>query len=250
MERLVNQCSLTNPMPELCELTDTQFDKLLDLRDELEKISGVDPDVLLDICTAIKSKGITVKEMVNFIKPLPRKVKPKAKPKLLCSMFIHCGHEMSGPKSLEIAATRALFDAGCPVTWRKPTFLTTVQEDVLKAAGIALPVVEAREIWRGCKGYRQKGLDICRAHAMQRMRKMRAAATLIQSYVRMWRKQKLVKGLLETFGHGLNRDVFQVVLSNVREGPPRKPSGWLDWCSVGPTCVQCRTYFKIQGYIK
>ena len=250
MERLVNQCSRT--MPELCELTDTQFDKLLDIRDELERIGGTNASVLLDVCDAVVSKGVTVEEMVNFIKATPRKpnAKAKAKPKLLCSMFIHCGHEMSGPKRLEPAATRALFDAGCPVTWRKPTFLTTVQEDVLKAAGIELPVVEAREIWRGCKGYRQKGLEICRAHAMQRMRKMRAAATLIQSYVRMWRKQKLVKGLLETFGHGLNRDVFQVVLSNVREGPPRKPSGWLDWCSVGPTCVQCRTYFKIQGYIK
>ena len=250
MERLVNQCSRT--MPELCELTDTQFDKLLDIRDELERIGGTNASVLLDVCDAVVSKGVTVEEMVNFIKATPRKpnAKAKAKPKLLCSMFIHCGHEMSGPKRLEPAATRALFDAGCPVTWRKPTFLTTVQEDVLKAAGIELPVVEAREIWRGCKGYRQKGLDICRAHSMQRMREMRAAATVIQSYVRMWRKQKLVKGLLKTFGHGLNRDVFQVVLSNVREGPPRKPSGWLDWCSVGPTCVQCRTYFKIQGYIK
>lgn len=235
-------------MPELCELTDTQFDKLLDIRDELEKISGVDPDVLLDICTAITSKGITVKEMVNFIKPLPRKVKPKAKPKLLCSMFIHCGHEMSGPKSLDPAATRALFAAGCPVTWRKPTFLTTVQEDVLKAAGIELPVVQSREIWRGCKGYRQTGLDICRSHAMQRMRKMREAATLIQSYARMWRKQKLVKGLVGTFGHGQNRDVFQVVLSKVREGPPSKPK--LQYCHIGPTCVQCNYYFRAQGYIK
>ena len=250
MERLVNQCSRT--MPELCELTDTQFDKLLDIRDELERIGGTNASVLLDVCDAVVSKGVTVEEMVNFIKATPRKpnAKAKAKPKLLCSMFIHCGHEMSGPKRLEPAATRALFDAGCPVTWRKPTFLTTVQEDVLKAAGIELPVVEAREIWRGCKGYRQKGLEICRAHAMQRMREMRAAATLIQSYVRMWRKQKLVKGLLKTFGHGQNRDVFQVVLSNVREGPPRKPSGWLDWCAVGPSCVQCRNYFKIQGYIK
>jgi len=237
-------------MPELCELTDTQFEKLLDIRDELERIGGTNAGVLLDVCDAIVSKGVTVEEMVNFIKATPRKPKPKAKPKLLCSMFIHCGHEMSGPKSLETAATRALFDAGCPVTWRKPTFLTTVQEDVLKAAGIELPVVETREIWRGCKGYRQKGLDICRTHAMQRMRKMRAAATLIQSYARMWRKQKLVKGLLKTFGHGQNRDVFQVVLSNVREGPPRKPSGWLNWCAVGPTCSQCRYYFKCQGYLK
>lgn len=241
-------------MPELCELTDTQFDKLLDIRDELERIGGTNAGVLIDICDAITSKGITVKEMVNFIKPLPRKPKTKAKPKLLCSMFIYCGDEMTGPKRLETAATCALFDAGCPVTWRKPTFLTAVQEDVLKAAGIELPVVQSREIWRGCKGYRQKGLDICHAHFMQRMRErvplMRAAATVIQSYARMWRKQKLVKGLLTTFGHGKNRDVFQVVLSKVREGPPRKPSVRLDWCSVGPTCVQCRNYFKIHGYLK
>ncbi len=244
-------------MPELCELTDTQFDKLLDIRDDLERISGTNAGVLLDICDAVVSKGITVEEMVNFIRPpQPRKVKPKtkAKPKLLCSMFIHCGYEMSGPKSLDMAATRALFYAGCPVTWRKPTFLTAVQEDVLKAAGIELPVVQSREIWRGCKGYRQKGLNICHAHFMQRMRErvplMRAAATVIQSYARMWRKQKLVKGLLTTFGHGKNRDVFQVVLSHLREGPHRKPSVRLDWCSVGPTCVQCRNYFKIQGYLK
>lgn len=235
-------------MPELCELTDTQFDKLLDIRAELERIGGTDADVLLDICNAITSKGITVKEMVNFIKPLPRKPKPKAKPKLLCSMFIHCGHEMTGPQTLTDEQRNALFTAGCPATWRRPVFLTTVQEDVLKAAGIELPDVQAREIWRGCKGYRQKGLDICRAHSMQRMREMRAAATVIQSYARMWRKQKLVKGLLETFGKGQNRDVFQVVLSNVREGPPRNPQ--LQWCAVGPTCVQCRNYFKIQGYLK
>jgi hypothetical protein len=43
---------------------------------------------------------------------------------------------------------------------------------------------ELREVWRGCKGYCQRGLDICAVHAKSRMRQQRKAATLIQSIVR------------------------------------------------------------------
>ena len=202
-------------MYQLCELTDDRLEELLAIRDDLVKLSNVEPKVLMDVLDAIQTKGISVQQIVDVIKPKP---KPKPKRRPLCSMLIHCGHEMSGPKSLEANATRALFNAGCPVTWRKPTFLTTVQEDVLKAAGIELPVVQSREIWRGCKNYCAKDLDICAVHAKTRMLDMRKAATLIQSFARMMRAKKLVAGLSLMFGQGRNRDAFLVVLAKTREG--------------------------------
>ena len=51
-----------------------------------------------------------------------------------------------------------------------------------------------QEVWVRCKGYRQRGLDICAVHEKSRMRQQRqhTAATLIQSIVRRNRAKKLV----------------------------------------------------------
>ena len=75
-----------------------------------------------------------------------------------------------------------------------------------------------REVWRGCKGYCQRGLDICAVHAMSRMRQQRKAATLIQSIVRRNRAKKLVAALKNTFGQGQHRDVLLIILDAVRKG--------------------------------
>ena len=91
---------------------------------------------------------------------------------------------------------------------------------------------ELREVWRGCKGYCQHGLDICAVHAKSRMRQQRKAATLIQSIVRRNRAKKLVAGLAKTFGQGQHRDVLMLILGEVRKGPVtprRKP----------PQCFDC-----------
>ena len=78
--------------------------------------------------------------------------------------------------------------------------------------------MELREVWRGCKGYCQRGLDICAVHAKSRMRQQRKAATLIQSIVRRNRAKKLVAGLAKTFGQGQHRDVLVLILDEVRKG--------------------------------
>ena len=75
---------------------------------------------------------------------------------------------------------------------------------------------ELREVWRGCKGYRQHGLDICAVHAKSRMRQQRKAAIVIQSIARRNRAQKLVAGLMTMFGKGQHRDVFMLILEQVR----------------------------------
>ena len=75
---------------------------------------------------------------------------------------------------------------------------------------------ELREIWRGCKGYCQRGLDICAVHAKSRMRQQRKAAIVIQSIARRNRAQKLVAGLMTMFGKGQHRDVFMLILEQVR----------------------------------
>ena len=49
-----------------------------------------------------------------------------------------------------------------------------------------------QEVWVRCKGYRQRGLDICAVHEKSRMRQHAAAATLIQSIARSNRAKKLV----------------------------------------------------------
>ena len=91
---------------------------------------------------------------------------------------------------------------------------------------------ELREVWRGCKGYCQRGLDICAVHAKSRMRQQRKAATLIQSIVRSNRAKKLVAGLAKTFGQGQHRDVLVLILDEVRKGPvtPRRKQ---------PSCYEC-----------
>jgi len=92
--------------------------------------------------------------------------------------------------------------------------------------------MELREVWRGCKGYRQHGLDICAVHVKSRMRQQRKAATLIQSIARRNRAKTLVAGLTKTFGQGQHRDVFMLILDEVRKGPVtprRKP----------PPCYEC-----------
>lgn len=203
-------------MYQLCELTDDRLEELLAIRDDLVKLSNVEPKVLLNVLDAIQTRGISVQQIVDVITPKP-KPKPRPKRRPLCSMLIHTGHEMSGPETLTDEQRNTLLAAGCPATWRRPVFLTKVQEDVLTAAGIELPDVRAREIWRGCKNYCQKDLDICAVHAKTRMRQMRVAATLIQSFARMWRAKALVAGLQKTFGQGLNRDVFGLVLAKSRE---------------------------------
>ena len=48
------------------------------------------------------------------------------------------------------------------------------------------------EVWVRCKGYCQRGLDICAVHEKSRMRQHAAAATLIQSITRSNRAKKLV----------------------------------------------------------
>lgn len=176
---------------QLCELTDDHLEELLAIRDDLVKLSNVPPKVLLDVLDAIQTRGISVQQIVDVIKPKP---KPKPKRRPLCSMLIHTGHRMASPK-----------------------FLTAVEEAELTAAGIPLPQPRLEEVWRGCKNYCQKDLDICAVHAKTRMRQMREAATVIQSFVRMWRAKAFVAGLQKTFGQGLNRDVFGLVLAKSRE---------------------------------
>ncbi len=80
-----------------------------------------------------------------------------------------------------------------------------------------------REVWRGCKGYCQRGLDICAVHATSRMRQQRKAATLIQSIARRNRAKKLVVALKNTFGQGQHRDVLMLILDEVRKGPATRP---------------------------
>ena len=77
-----------------------------------------------------------------------------------------------------------------------------------------------REVWVGCKGYCQRGLDICAVHAKSRMRQQRKAATLIQSIARRNRSKKLVAGLFKTFGNGNQRDVFIMILDALRAPLP------------------------------
>jgi len=100
--------------------------------------------------------------------------------------------------------------------------------------------MELREVWRGCKGYRQRGLDICAVHAKSRMRQQRKAATLIQSIARRNRAKKLVAGLTKTFGQGQHRDVFMLILDEVRNGPvtPRQKP---------PTCYECAPLPVLRG---
>jgi len=64
------------------------------------------------------------------------------------------------------------------------------------------------------------------------MRQQRNAATLIQSIARRNRAKKLVDGLTKTFGQGQHRDVFMLILDEVRQGPvtPRQKP---------PTCYEC-----------
>ena len=78
---------------------------------------------------------------------------------------------------------------------------------------------KVREVWRGCNGYRQHGLDICSVHARSLKRQQQRnenAATLIQSIVRRNRAKKLVVGRLNTFGRGEHRDVVMSILDDVR----------------------------------
>jgi hypothetical protein len=110
-------------------------------------------------------------------------------------MLIHTGHRMVSPK-----------------------FLTAAEERELTAAGIPLPQPRLEEVWRGCKNYCAKDMDICAVHKKSRMLEMRKAATLIQSFARMWRAKKFVEGLNLIFGQGRNRDAFLLVLSKTREG--------------------------------
>ena len=79
-----------------------------------------------------------------------------------------------------------------------------------------------RERWVGCKGYCQRGLDICAVHAKSRMRQQRAAATLIQSIARRNRAKKLVAGLNKTFGGRQHRDVFMIILDKIRTPHPKR----------------------------
>jgi hypothetical protein len=180
-------------MPQLCELTDDQFEEMMSIRDDLMALTGVEPKVLIDLCEVLKKRGVTVQQMADALAPPKPKPKPKRRP--LCSMLIHTGHRMASPK-----------------------FLTAVEERELTYAGIPLPQPRLEEVWRGCKNYCAKDMDICAVHKKTRMLQMRKAATLIQSFVRMWRAKKLVEGLKLIFGQGRNRDAFLVVLSNAREG--------------------------------
>ena len=45
---------------------------------------------------------------------------------------------------------------------------------------------EVREVWRGCRGYCQRGLDVCAAHARAQQRQRAESASLIQTFVRRW----------------------------------------------------------------
>jgi hypothetical protein len=210
-------------MPELCELTDVQLDELLSIRDDLMALTGVKPKVLIDLCEVLEKRGVSVQQMADAL--APPKPKPKSKRRPLCSMLIHTGHRMVSPK-----------------------FLTAVEERQLTDAGIPLPQPRLEEVWRGCKNYCAKDMDICAVHKKTRMLQMRKAATLIQSFARMRRAKKLVAGLSLTFGQGRNRDAFLLVLAKTREGldetlkvkmEHRAAVKRAGYCSFGPSCQKC-----------
>jgi hypothetical protein len=210
-------------MPELCELTEVQLEELLSIRDDLMALTGVEPKVLIDLCEVLKKRGVSVRQMADSLAPPKPKPKPKRRP--LCSMLIHTGHRMASPK-----------------------FLTAIEEAELISAGIPLPQPRLEEVWRGCKNYCAKDLDICAVHKKTRMLEMRKAATVIQSFARMWRAKKLVDGLKLIFGQGRNRDAFLVVLAKAREGldetlkmkmEHRAAVKRAGYCSFGPSCQKC-----------
>ena len=210
-------------MPQLCELTDDQFEELMSIRDDLMALTGVEPKVLIDLCEVLKTRGVSVQQMADALSP--RKPAPKPKRRPLCSMLIHTGHKMVSPK-----------------------FLTAKEERELTDAGIPLPQPRLEEVWRGCKNYCAKDMDICAVHKKTRMLQMRKAATVIQSFARMWRAKKLVAGLQATFGQGRNRDAFLVVLSKAREGldetlkvkmEHRRAVKQRGYCTAGPSCQMC-----------
>lgn len=210
-------------MPQLCELTDDQFEELMSIRDDLMALTGVEPKVLIDLCEVLKTRGVSVQQMADAL--APRKPAPKPKRRPLCSMLIHTGHKMVSPK-----------------------FLTAKEERELTDAGIPLPQPRLEEVWRGCKNYCAKDMDICAVHTKTRMLAMRKASTVIQSFARMWRAKKFVAGLQATFGHGRNRDAFLLVLNKAREGldetlkvkmEHRTAVKRAGYCSSGPRCQMC-----------
>ena len=210
-------------MPQLCELTDDQFEEMMSIRDDLIALTGVEPKVLIDLCDVLKKRGVSVQQMADALAPPKPKPKPKRRP--LCSMLIHTGHRMVSPK-----------------------FLTAVEERELTDAGIPLPQPRLEEVWRGCKNYCAKDMDICAVHKKTRMLQMRKAATVIQSFARMWRAKKLVEGLKLIFGQGRNRDAFLVVLNQTRDGledtlkvkmEHRATVKQRGYCIAGPSCQMC-----------
>ena len=70
---------------------------------------------------------------------------------------------------------------------------------------------EVREVWRGCRGYCQRGRDVCAAHARAQQRQRAESASLIQTFVRRW---------LSTRSRPLARAHAHVTL--VREPPGRQ----------------------------
>jgi hypothetical protein len=210
-------------MPQLCELTDEQFEEMMSIRDDLMALTGVEPKVLIDLCEVLKKRGVSVQQMADALAPPKPKPKPKRRP--LCSMLIHTGHRMASPK-----------------------FLTAVEEAELISAGIPLPQPRLEEVWRGCKNYCAKDMDICAVHKKTRMLEMRKAATVIQSFARMWRAKKLATGIKLIFGQGRNRDAFLVVLAKTREGldetlkvkmEHRATVKQRGYCTAGPSCQKC-----------
>lgn len=77
--------------------------------------------------------------------------------------------------------------------------------------------IEYKEIWRGCRGYRMKGIIYCYPHKVQRINTIRQAATLIQSFARRNRAKKLVDNMKKFFSDGKDDDVRQIILGYLRE---------------------------------
>ena len=134
----------------------------------------------------------------------------KAKTGTLCSMYIFRGYEKEW-----------FIPSGCPA---RPVPVDCEPEMRDGQLYMQTPSGEyaVRERWVGCKGYCQRGLDICAVHAKSRMRQQRAAATLIQSIARRNRAKKLVAGLNQTFGGGKHRDVLMIILDKIRTPHPKR----------------------------
>jgi len=68
--------------------------------------------------------------------------------------------------------------------YEKPAAFWELRENGFPADRLVEP--EVREVWRGCRGYCQRGLDVCAAHARAQQRQRAESASLIQTFVRRW----------------------------------------------------------------